>query len=250
MNIFHPRRHLTTISIPKSVDSVSTDSIVLYVDIHHSRRVTDRSCFAHGLRSALDKQNRALEDHLLGKFSLRAGADEFVGILRPQQGVLASLITELWWDLHPVAGRLILLKGELDVVPSRKENGRPPLASECDGEALWRANEAMQELKDRDGFLWLELSESERKNGMASALGDSLYAQTLGWTTRQLSVLRSYMRTGSQVRTAKCLGVHQTTVSRSLSSIRSKPFLHDLRMFQDEVEQLDREKPLREAKPW
>jgi hypothetical protein len=142
---------------------------------------------------------------------------------------------------------LVLLKGGLDVVPSPKQNGRPPWASEFDGEAMWWANEAMQELKDRDGLLWLELSESERRNRMASALGESLYAHALSWTAKQLSVLRSYVQTGSQVRTAQYLGVHQTTVSRSLSSIRSKLFLRDMRVFQDEVEQLDQETPQREA---
>lgn len=228
-------------------DSMSRDYVVLYVDIHHSKRVTDRSRFARGLRSALAKWNRNLNEHLLGRLSLRAGADEFVGIVRPQQRVLASLVTGLWWDLHPVAGRLVLLKGGLDVVPSPERNSRPPWASEFDGEAMWRADEAMQELKNRDGFLWLELSESVRRNRMAAALGESLYVHTLSWTARQLSVLRSYVQTGSQVRTAEYLGVHQTTVSRSLSSIRSKLFLHDLRVFQDEVEQLDQETPQMET---
>ncbi len=215
--------------------------LILYGDIKQSKQDPDRAALADKLRTSLEKRNHNLVDCLSGRFSLRVGADEFVGVVRPGSGVLGKLISGVWWDLHPAACRMAVLKGDLDVVPSPGGDGLPPLASNFDGEAMWDADKAIRRLKSRDGLLHLDLGDTRREAKLVEALGESLYVQALRWTKNQRKTLANYLLLGSQMKVAKELKIDQPRVSRRLSSIWARTFLRGLREFQEGIDWLDLE---------
>lgn len=213
-----------------------TTGVVVLCDVRASRKIADRVAFLARLEETLARANRA-RDALVGAFDLQAGLDEFAGVLRP--GRAGAVLPHLWEDLHPVAVRFAVVQGGLDVTPGG-EGDRPPGAAGFDGPAFHRANELLDELRGREQLVAIRVGR-RREDRLLTSVGDLLYARILGWTERQLEVVRAYRAAASQRDAARELGVSQSTVSRSLSSAQHGRVEAARRTFVEELDDVSRE---------
>ena len=197
-------------------DRPTTTGIVVLCDVRGSRSLPDRPAFLDRLESALEDVNEA-SDALLGTFELQAGLDEFAGVVRP--GRAAPILLRLWEDLHPVEVRFAVVHGLLDVIPETPANDDCPGAAGFDGPAFHRADDLLDGLRRGERLVEIRAGGSGREDRLLTALGDLLYGQILAWTERQVEVVRTYRRLGTQQAAAAELGVSQSTVSRALSAV-------------------------------
>lgn len=191
-----------------------TTGIVVLCDVRASREIPDRTSFVHRLMDVLDGVNRK-SDQLIGTFESQAGLDEFAGVLQP--GRAASVLPRLWEDLHPFAVRCAAVRGALDVIPESDDRNSLPSATGFDGPAFHRASGLLDELRGSQGLVAIHIG-AEHENRLLTALGELLYAGILEWTDRQLEIVRTYRKSGSQRAAAGELGVSQSTVSRALAA--------------------------------
>lgn len=183
------------------------EACVVVADVVGSRDVEDRQALGRRLRGALARVNDRNADELVAEFAVLKGVDEFAGVLTTPASLVAA-VTDLQSALHPVSARYAAVEGAIDVGVDAGDVRR------MDGPAFHRADELLGDL--RDGRFDLELN-GNRLSGAVTAGLDVVLARREDWTERQVEVVESYRRHGTQRATADALGVSQQAVSRVLS---------------------------------
>lgn len=183
------------------------EACVVVADVVGSREVEDRGAFGRTLRNALARMNDRHADELAADFAVLKGVDEFAGVLATPTSLVA-VVTDLQAALHPVSARYAAVEGTIDVEVDADDVRR------MDGPAFHRADELLADL--RDGRFALELDEARLAWAVTAGL-DVVLARRENWTERQVEVVESYSRHGTQRATADALDVSQQAVSRVLT---------------------------------
>ena len=176
-------------------------------DLVDSRRLPDRSAVQERLRAAIGALNGTLEGALAAPLRLTAG-DEIQGLTRDPE-ILVDVVVSVSDAVLPAGLSWGMGCGPLSTALD-------PDVSMVDGPCFHRAREAVEDAK-KSGR-WLEL------RGVSGAFGDAIPAlfNLVGalradWTARQAEVVRA-ARGRLQVDVAEALGVHASTVSRTLAA--------------------------------
>lgn len=183
------------------------EACVVVADVVGSRDVDDREAFGRRLRGALAAVSDRHAEAAVADFAVLKGVDEFGGVLA-SPGSLVAVVTDLQAALHPVATRYAAAEGVVDVGVDSGDVRR------MDGPAFHRADDLLGDL--RDGRIDLDLRENRLARSVTAGL-DMVLARREDWTERQVEVVESYRRRGTQRATASALGVSQQAVSRVLS---------------------------------
>lgn len=176
-------------------------------DLVDSRNLPDRARIQTDLGAVLDSLNARRRDHLTVPLRMTAG-DEIQGLTRAPE-VLVDVMVGIADALFPVRVAWGL--------------GFGPLATELvddvallDGPCFHRAREAVEEAQRSSR--WLRVVGTDRASGSAvAALMNLVGALRSDWTPRQAQVVRE-ARGRLQIEVADALGVHASTISRTLAA--------------------------------
>lgn len=176
-------------------------------DLVESRKLPNRAQVQKDLRSVLGALNATWENHLTVPLRVTAG-DEVQGLTRVPE-VVVDVMVGIADALFPVRVAWGLGLGPLstDLLED---------VSLLDGPCFHRAREAVEEA--RRSSRWMRVRGAQGSAGVAaSALMNLVAALRSDWTDRQAEVVRA-ARGRLQIEVAEDLGVHPSTISRTLAA--------------------------------
>ncbi len=193
--------------------------IAIIGDIKSSKKIKDRSKIQEQLNRTLDKINQNYKSDISSKFIITLG-DEFQGLLENGSNAL-HIIEKIQWDMYPVAIRFGIGVGAVTTdINSTMSIG-------ADGPSYYMARQAIEFLKENEQKNKTYLSNirvevDENTNEVADMINTILSLLTVlkeNWTQRQREIILDFLKhQDGQEKTAKRLGIVQSTVQRGLKN--------------------------------
>lgn len=184
---------------------------VITGDLRKSRKLKNREEIQEGLKEILNKINQKYKERIIGRFIL-TGGDEFQGMLKTLQGSYSLLLS---LEKIPVNFYCGIGVGGINTKISSK-------VSEMDGEAFYKAREALQEAKKlRQTFLIK--SGNPLRDKTLNVLFSLLGIIKEGWTSRQREITaftRQNELTYKEI--GKKVGISKQAISQILKSAHWK----------------------------
>ena len=193
--------------------------IALIGDIKSSKEIEERKKVQDKLKSTLDKINQDYKDDISSKFIITLG-DEFQGLLKTGKNVI-RIVEQIQLNMHPIAIRFGIGIGAVTT------DINYDMSIGADGPAYYKAREAIEylkgnELKNKTYVSDIRLEVDEDTNEIADMINTILSLLTVlkeNWTDRQREIILDFIKNqDSQKKTAKRLGIVQSTVQRGLKS--------------------------------
>ncbi len=208
---------------------MSKHYLAFIADLIDSRHIVDRAKVQERIKSELGAINRQFAGILVSNFTLTLG-DEFQALLEPLEAV-SRLIDEI--DLRlDLPLRIGLGYGTLLTAVD------PTQSIGADGEAYWRAREALNELKADDGQTRVKVSGfGEWQDPLLNSLLETTELIKRRWTTLQRDTVKAmleadiYSDSFLQVEFAKTLGIRPSSLTKRLSAGNVKPYIRARRIF-------------------
>lgn len=188
------------------------DFVVIRGDVVDSTLIEKKELFWKHFDKVLEELNKEYKKDLLYPFEIVKG-DEFTGVVNstPRSYNIANKLIEKMFPYHV---RVVISAGELD--KSRMSDN----INELDGKVFWKASKAIDNLKKSKRYFRFEIDDSI--NEIISSLADLIVEIKVGWTERELEIIKQYNRFNNQKRTAKELKISQQSVSDGLRRAKYK----------------------------
>lgn len=193
--------------------------IAIIGDIKNSKKIEDRSKIQEQLNRTLDKINQNYKSDISSKFIITLG-DEFQGLLENGSNIL-HIIETIQWDMYPIVIRFGIGVGAVTTdINSAMSIG-------ADGPTYYMARQAIEFLKENEQKNKTYLSNirvevDEDTNEVADIINTILSLLTVlkeNWTERQREIILDFLKhQDGQEKTAKRLGIVQSTVQRGLKN--------------------------------
>jgi hypothetical protein len=191
--------------------------VAIIGDIKGSKKLEDRRVTQKRLKGVLDQINIDYQKDIASKFMITLG-DEFQGLLTVGSSAII-IVDRIEREMYPVRLRFGIGVGEI----TTEININMPLGA--DGPAYYNARKAIDELKALENKKMV--SKSSIRIGIQgydgiSELTNSIFSLLTAiketWTPRQVEIINSYLKTGTQIEAARLLNIDQSTVQKALSS--------------------------------
>lgn len=202
---------------------------VVLVDVVGSRDIDDRKAFESRLEQALEYVNESESESISTPFTQMKGIDEF-GCVLSRISPVPDAMSAILDRIHPTFARFAVVSGEIDVGADRGTVAR------MDGPAFHRASALLDDLGD-DG-LYVGIDTSQHTDGLLEGALNLLLLERENLTDRQVEVILSYERNGTQSRAAEELGLRQQAVSNTLrraNYMRRREIRRDLRRALEDI---------------
>ncbi len=191
--------------------------IALIGDIKSSKKIEERKKVQDKLKYTLDKINQDYKDDISSKFIITLG-DEFQGLLKRGKNVI-KIVEQIQLNMHPIAIRFGIGIGAVTTEINYD------MSIGADGPTYYKAREAIEflkenELKNKTYVSDIRVEVEEDTNQIADMINTILSLLTVlkeNWTDRQREIILDFLKNqDSQKKTAKRLGIVQSTVQRGL----------------------------------
>lgn len=202
---------------------------VVLVDVVGSRDIDDRAAFESRLERALEYVNESESESISTPFTRMKGIDEFGCVLTrisPVPDVMSAILDRI----HPSYARFAVASGEIDIQADGETVAR------MDGPAFHRASALLDELED-DG-MYVDVDTDRETDGLLAGALNLLMLERENLTDRQVEVILSYERKGTQSKAAEELGLQQQAVSNTLrraNYMRRRKIRRDLRRALEDI---------------
>lgn len=183
------------------------ESYVVLADVVESREVDDRNAFRDDLVETLEYVNETHSESIRTPFEPIKGIDEFGGVL-DELAPICEVLSDVLNGLHPVSVRFGVAGGRVDV------NETANAVAEMDGPAFHQADRLLSRAEGDEVYAYVDTDQPT--DVLVSSTINLLLMYREHWTDRQVEVVRSYERYGTQSDAADELGVRQQAVSESL----------------------------------
>lgn len=186
------------------------DGVGIYIDIIHSRKITERGELDRCLNGLKSFYNQFPE---YGIFAVWKGLDEFM-IMSPswEQAIKSVIIVQEF--LHPYEQRFVV--AGFEQVDWNKS------IHEMDHKEFGYLSDGMNELKKSKLYLSIhEEAQDELVNSVSIALNAILYIKN-GYSVNQMEIYRQYKTQANQMEIAGRIGKSQQYVSKTLESIKAE----------------------------
>jgi hypothetical protein len=216
---------------------VPTHRCLVVGDVVSSRAVENRASLGGVPADGVERTNDVLRADpttaVVAPFATPQGVDEVGGVLETLAGSYRAVRT-LVEAVHPAEIRFAVVWGEVDVGVDAPDVARQ------DGPAFHRADDLLAELASEDRYVGLDVEfatgggpgdgrGTERGLGpYVTTIGnqmDLLCAWKVGWTERQVEVVRRYREADTMSAVAEGLDVTVQTVSKTLGRARGDRIL-------------------------
>lgn len=184
--------------------------IALIGDIRASREIEDRQQVQQRFHAAIEALEGELPAGSIASPPTVTTGDEFQALFADARAPVRA-ISRVADALHPVQLRFGLGAGRLDTALNEDT------AIGMDGPCFHRARDAIDEAKDRGGWVRVK-GFSTTLDGNAGPLFDTVAALRHAWTDRQAEIARAFRSTGVQKAVAERFDVSPSVVSESLAS--------------------------------
>ena len=191
---------------------MARDFVVIRGDVVDSTLIDQKENFWKHFDKVLEELNKEHKENLLYPFEIVKG-DEFTGVSKSTSSAY-DIAKELIEKMFPFQVRVVISAGELD--QSRISNN----INELDGKVFWKASKAIDELKKSKRYFRFELDDAY--NDIISSLADMIVEIKVGWTKRELEIIKQYDKFRNQKQTAKELKISQQSVSDGLRRAKYK----------------------------
>lgn len=191
--------------------------IALIGDIKSSKKIEERKKVQDKLKYTLDKINQDYKDDISSKFIITLG-DEFQGLLKRGKNVI-KIVEQIQLNMHPIAIRFGIGIGAVTTEINYD------MSIGADGPTYYKAREAIEflkenELKNKTYVSDIRVEVEEDTNQITDMINTILSLLTVlkeNWTDRQREIILDFLKNqDSQKKTAKRLGIVQSTVQRGL----------------------------------
>lgn len=205
-------------------------------DIVKSKEIKDRPGAQDRLRKILEHINREFDNLIASNFMITLG-DEFQGLLKTPEKLL-EIIERIKMKMYPVRIRFGIGIGDINTGIQRN------LPFGADGPAYHNARQMVEEIKnneksklrsDADIMIRSQNDSIDRLVNVSLALCSFIEKK---WTDKQREVILNYLSVDSQTKTAKMLGVFQSTVQRALSTSGFYNYLYAKREIQNALKNM------------
>ena len=198
-------------------DNRENEYIAIIGDIIDSRNLENRDEVQRQLKKLLDLINEEYDDDIAAKFLITLG-DEFQGLLHSHENII-NILNKIEAYMYPVKIRFGIGIGTVNTgIDYNKSN-------EIDGEAYHIARRMIENVeKNMNGYgesssnVMIDFSGNRTvKSELINAIFSLRYVVKSKWTKRQSELISVYeMNKCNQKKTAECLSISQSTVSRTL----------------------------------
>lgn len=184
-------------------------NILIYADIIGSEKIlTERSeQWKNILQSALTQLNNRYTEGYLLPFETVAG-DSFGAVIK-DLATAVNIVLSIQENLHPTEARIVLIK---DTVRYGLTGQR---FNELQGEALWKANERIEQLKKNKTLFAAEI-DNQALNLSLTTMINLIFAIRQKWSPTTWAIYQHYQQGNNQKTIAESVGVSQQYVSKSL----------------------------------
>lgn len=209
-----------------STSSNKDQYVVIIGDIIDSKKITNRNEVQHKLKKVLQDINRNYANDIVAKFIISLG-DEFQGLIK-NQGNILKITFDIERELTPVKLRFGVGIGSVNTDIDFDNS------LEIDGPAYYRARKMIQMIEDKKSQYTENDSNIMVCFGDGKSDGEEVINAMLGvcgaiksrWTKRQNEIINAYLTNGlNQYKTAKFLGIAQSSVNRALKSAKFYSYL-------------------------
>lgn len=187
--------------------SQSDTYYVVLVDLINSREIQDREAFETRLENALNYVNEEEKESISTPFTQMKGIDEF-GCVLTRVSPIPDIISEILNRIHPSSGRFAIASGEIDIGVGGET------VAEMDGPAFHRASALLEEIEDSG--LYVDIDTNRKTDNLVANALNLLLLEREHLTDRQVEVILTYERCGTQSKAGEELGLGQQAVSKSL----------------------------------
>lgn len=191
-------------------------AFVVLGDVVGSREVEDREALQRDLQDSIGEINQRYENDIRASFSLLKGVDELGGVLTGISA-LYDVIKTVYRSTYPTAVRFAGAYDGVDVGSERKE------VAEMDGPAFHRADDLLSDL-DVDGRLFALYTGEDLLDILIGNYVNLCLMQMDEWTHREMEIIDTYERMGTQSAAAGELDVSQQRVSNVIRETNWKEF--------------------------
>lgn len=199
--------------------------IALIGDLISSKRIASRRQMQERMEEVFDSINREFKDYFASKLTLTIG-DEFQCLLKPNRDI--PLLMDVLERRLGLAFRLGLGAGTI----STKIN--PELSLGADGEAYWRAREAIEYVHDKNwnGKCHIYfIGQSAETNDIMNTLFACSETFKHGWTALQRETFHALLDAGIyepdffQKEVAQAMNISESSLTKRLNSGNIKLYL-------------------------
>jgi hypothetical protein len=195
---------------------MSARRCVVLGDVVDSRSLEDRERVRATLETAVDAATEAAGSAVVAPFAVLKGVDEVGGVIDDPARAVAA-VRALREHLHPIAVRVAVAWGDVDVAPDAED------VAAMDGPAFHDADAALQAAASDDRLARVALAGVP--DVLANVLGDQLDLLarfTATWTTRQVAVVRAYRDADTMTAVAEDFDVSVQNVSKIIDRTDAK----------------------------
>ncbi|WP_121823642.1 SatD family protein [Halostella salina] len=191
-------------------------AFVVLGDVVGSREVADRESLQLSLQNSIEKINKRHANDIRADFSLLKGVDELGGVLT---GVspLYEVIKTIYRGTFPTGVRFAGVYDRVDVGSEQND------VAEMDGPAFHLADGLLSDL-DADGRLFSLYTGDDLLDVLIGNYVNLCLMQMNEWTRREMEIVDTYERVGTQNEAAGELDVSQQRVSNVIGETNWKQF--------------------------
>lgn len=188
----------------------NTKSILIYADIVGSEKLLSEHAerWKNVLHPALQRLNADYQSHLLMPFETVAG-DSFGSVINDLP-TAAHIVLSIQESLQPVEARIVLIK---DTIRHGLDGQH---FNELHGEALWKASEAVEQLK-KSKTLFTAQMDNEALTLSLNTIVNLILAIRQKWSPTTWAIYQHYQQGETQKTIAESIGVSQQYISKSLN---------------------------------